>query len=51
MQPTLHIARVLLPVSLPLQATVIIFSREKGTISIKFLGQAFEQAPQPVHFS
>jgi len=36
--------RVVLLVSLLLQATVIMFSLQKGTISIKLHGQAFEQA-------
>jgi hypothetical protein len=47
----LHIERVTLPVSLLLQATTIMFSWLKGTITIKLRGQAFEQAEQPVHFS
>jgi hypothetical protein len=46
----LHIERDTLPVSLLLQATVIMFSCAKGTISIMLRGQAFEQAVQPVHF-
>ena len=51
MQPTLQFARVVLPFSLLLHATVIIFSCEKGTIVIRFRGQALEHAVQPVHFS